>query len=762
MNDSHIHHLICTHCTHGTSALVKSSPETFQKVLGYSARASSIPDKATIKQEYCNIERLLSYELPCDTTHEQKKELDSQTAPIRLCFYPDLNGRQILGQISFRTFDTAKRPGSYFAHFLLSSSNQAWSPTNCLRSWGIQDTSGKCGWANKDSDVGFRDLTPLQSIQAWQRSPQVWLTDETTNTFLNSGKAIVGEHSLTHIPKRWSEKIQKSQRIELLQMLLQAVMEKDTHPRAILAMEPVVAAIYFYAALRLLPDSNQKKISFSTYETDFVHSPTDLTATMFFGKGDTFASALENKDVFAVNTFNDSSFIYSGHKPRPGRYATWATECFYASKLSYLEDVFSTMGQCLPSSALPPQILDGVPSALKLCEKLYLDDKITYPRINKALHVFLLQWCVQTITQNISGASRWPSRKTERIISRLEKLFGEFPKQWKSLKALPAVKEWMQAADRSDEDSVLKKLSQPESLVSNQEALRAICDSDCVVNEKRLPRIETKSKRLWGEPRQQTHPSATYNPPSLLIHTLRALQPEQLDSILPKPLPDVSFITGMVRGIEKGMREEGSTSRFLKAHIRTILDQAAGTQSNGFKTGLMPEQFEQLLEETATYSNMYNPEPGNFGTRIKDFIGGFVTRVPEVCKDDRLINLATQWVDSVGDNAKLTHALEGWKLLISYYAKSDPTGTIPFWSFNSYQPSSNGNDNTARIKEWPKMILPDAGSIEHRKMMISILQTYQRHGLLPIKRKKGWFGKKNKSSPDKHLIELTIEQIYGK
>ena len=308
--------LYCTHCTFGTSALESHSADNAEKVLGYSVRASSVDDadRGRLRQLFRTVERLLSYELPRDTPAGKKESLDAATAPRRLTFMPNVGGCQIVGQISYRSRDTAGRPGSYFADILVGevgrptagragqrsqSTEGRWSPTECLRLWSADHDGKSQGdwWCDSEERLAEQaaegrgvPVAPSGRLGDVRDGGAECISDAAFWSLLNTPSGgDFGDHGRI-IPPRW-QNMPVDDRQRLVANLLQATIDLLKNRRrgnVVLAVEPSVAAVLFYGVCRLLPESliiysdQAAGISFSTYEPFPERPMTNLVATTFF------------------------------------------------------------------------------------------------------------------------------------------------------------------------------------------------------------------------------------------------------------------------------------------------------------------------------------------------------------------------------------------------------------------------------------------------------------------------------------------------
>src|SRR5947208_14012580 len=99
-----IQQIYCTHCTFGTSALERKQGELTNRVLGYSARAGSLPP-SELRNYYRQIERYLQYYLPRDIPADEKLRRTAADTPHRLLCNRVKNGLQLVGQVCYRQMD---------------------------------------------------------------------------------------------------------------------------------------------------------------------------------------------------------------------------------------------------------------------------------------------------------------------------------------------------------------------------------------------------------------------------------------------------------------------------------------------------------------------------------------------------------------------------------------------------------------------------------------------------------------------------------
>lgn len=331
-----IYRLYCTHCTFGTSVLEKRTTENATRVLGYSVRAASITDREKIQRVFRAIERLLSYDLPKGTPPTDKLTYDAAKAPRRLVFMPRLNDHQVVGLMSYRSQDTAGRPGSYFGDFLVARTGATpsgdWSAVDCLRLWPAAHTGEIVDqwWCDSEERVMADEAAGVSSPLAPETLSRVGgpgkICDETFISFLSAEFGTSFEDPGQVIPPRWAE-IPAADRQLLFARLAQATVDvlKSGKGTVTLVVEPSLAALLFYGVCRILPqrllaaDGKFPGLSFSTYDPSPDRATTTLVATVCKGQGaDGDLPGEAYKRGFVCNTFVPE-FRY-GVVSEPGKY----------------------------------------------------------------------------------------------------------------------------------------------------------------------------------------------------------------------------------------------------------------------------------------------------------------------------------------------------------------------------------------------------------------------------------------------------------
>lgn len=759
-----INHLLCTHCTFGTSLLEAATADQATKVLGYSVRASSIADRARLRDEFRAAERLLSYDLPRDASPHHKTQLNATTAPVKLCFIPDLNGRQVVSQITYRTYDTAGRPGSYFAHVLMDAIAEPWSALDCLRLWGISDPTGCRGWAHTDTDAGFSKLTPLASVVDWLTPDRCWVSDNTAQEFLNTGKCAKASQPGDLIPSRWSERTTNTDRIALIECVLQAILDKNTLPSVSLAIEPSMAALCFYAALRLTPNVICKGVGFSTYEPDPSRAPVRLAATTFLGSGNDFPPQYYQSDSLVINTFAGPPFKTGSYKPKVGAYAKWAVQRLAKGELSRVDEVSRLIDRIWNASRPSSTELNQLPLLDEFYVRLFRGQSFDIPAGQTAATLrFLALRCSQAIRTHIRTLASKSPETAAPLVKKLETIFRAAPQEWNRLKQHDEIADWIRRSQPLQEEGVLEKLAQPASILPDREAAGLIASSECVTKDGRLPRISPSSQRLWGN-LGDLRAGVPYVVQPLFLEVLQAIEPTQLARILPKePLP-VQVVIDCINALRSAMDalpdDAGAATRAkrLRGHVRRVLDDFASApdQSETNPTGISEADFESLLQAAAGCQAYYDPTPGAFGSRVSRFIMGFRQRVSSVCVDDHLIRLADTWVDCASDRDALRGQLRGWKTILSWFATTwDKSGKVPFKEYWKRDPTKHIDDE---VRDAAISIVPGIGATHenHRqKVLDEIVDTYAAKGWLEPR--KGIFSK-SKRLPIRQQIQCYIRE----
>lgn len=309
-----IHQIYATHCTYGSSAVERRKGEFADRVMGYSARASSLSQEE-LRKVYRTFERFVYYHLPSDFPAEQKPHLSPYDAPRRLIYCPSVSGFQLVGQVGYRQWDVVqKRAGSYFGHLLVQprgngqeENGRAWSVLECLRSWQAP------GWRMEDDVELGHDLpqwSELSALHAVAAGPQPALIgDELFLSFLTAPAGASFAAADEIIPPRWRHMPPEKRRDTFHQALcgyLQVAPSK--RESLLLVVEPSIAVLLFYGIARLMPPGElREEISFSTFEANADRLVTTLAAVTFHNEERGDVSPQRYQRGFVLNTFLEKS-----------------------------------------------------------------------------------------------------------------------------------------------------------------------------------------------------------------------------------------------------------------------------------------------------------------------------------------------------------------------------------------------------------------------------------------------------------------------
>ncbi|MDA1015200.1 MAG: hypothetical protein O3A00_12195 [Planctomycetota bacterium] len=306
-----IHQLYCTHCTYGSSYLHQRDGEVKNQAFEYSTRAGSV------KREECHdvfrrFESYLYYHQPADTTPDKLLKHTAFDSPLRMVFFPHIQDKQVLMQVCYRQTDTQGRPGSYFAHLLVSEAGDEIRQLNaadCLKTWGTAN------WVLQDNpDFPFQ-LPGFKSLDDFCGGRPAAVSDKLLTSFLTAdpaqGESFADPAQI--IPERWNATT-PTERQELMVDVLQSFLQLDLAKRqtVLVGAEPSLAALLFYGVARLLPTRGVgQQISFSTFESQFDRSQTALAATCTRAEG-----KLElGREANTPRGFTINSFLPASQRP---------------------------------------------------------------------------------------------------------------------------------------------------------------------------------------------------------------------------------------------------------------------------------------------------------------------------------------------------------------------------------------------------------------------------------------------------------------
>jgi len=446
MTMSAIHRLLCTHCTFGSSELETSSPESAVKVLGYSVRKSSLPDaeRGQLRLIFRAIERLLSYSLPKDATAAQKEAIDADSAPRRLIFLPNLGGWQVAGVVSYRAHDTAGRPGSYFADFLVSKAPDSrgrdelpqWSPCDVLALW----STGNDRKTLPDAQWWISSEEQLDALEA--NGPWKPLPPNSFSSLRNEHAPILDEATLTRfladsldasdplVPTRWAA-ISAEDRQGLVAAVLHATImgpARGGRETITIAAEPSIAAIIFYGVCRLLPRRVAAPVSFSTYEPAPERPLTGLVATTFMNEESPTADLPPElgQRGFACNTFRDVNSFGRGPKPPARGYARRLVAMATAGNWTTIDALLAM----LDADGLTAADLDRLIEVDQLVEDYFTkhDVSVFHARRGPQETRFLRVRFRSAIEKAAEIPTSWPSNLLDAAVACLD---DDFERVWK-------------------------------------------------------------------------------------------------------------------------------------------------------------------------------------------------------------------------------------------------------------------------------------------------------------------------------------------
>lgn len=355
-----IHQLYCTHCTYGTAALHRNEGQIAQQVFEYSSRAVSVSIPRERSHDYFRrIEPVMFFHMPGDAP---STELLRQTADSirwkRLLYFPAIDGQRMAAHICHRQTDTRGRPGSYFAHVLLSeAASSTWSGRDAARLWGCPS------WVRTDGSHLSFDLPSMSSLDELVHDSQPLIGDATLLSFLRTprGGSFVdesGSDAASVIPERWREK-PPEERQKWLKGLLRATLELklERQERVILVVEPSVAALLFFGVFRLLPRKGLAgQLSFSTFESHIDRPLATLSAFDFMDPNrNDLPPTLRRTPGFVANTYLAGSQFDT--KNRDAKYADFIVNELITRGFQRVDE---TLADLEASEISSPNQLDGI------------------------------------------------------------------------------------------------------------------------------------------------------------------------------------------------------------------------------------------------------------------------------------------------------------------------------------------------------------------------------------------------------------------
>ena len=716
------HHLLCTHCTYATSALEVSTAANADKVLGYSVRASSIPDAAEIQAAFRSCEHLLSYALPAGIPQQQRTSLTADTSPLRFCYIPDSCGRQFLGQIAYRAYDTAKRPGSYFAHFLSGDANKPWRLADCLRLFGVSDQTAQAGWCSKDQTGQFC-LTPIAGVpNDWAVFGRRHVSEENTRAFLSDGSLFAANAFDQKTAERWKSDFSSGRRTALAEMIAEAITSEQSNVSLVVHAEPTAAAHLFFAAIRILPTAITRGISFSTFEPRPLDSAFNLVASPVLANGtDEPQDGSTRNEKYVIDTYAPETQA-TASALAPGLFVHLCMKLFLANQTRALADVHDAIALVAKNNSLTKNILNRIPAIEAFLRKILGCTNPSIPTsLSRAERLYLAVRCSQTIHARSVEITKLSAKKSGLLLASLRNVFTTAPELWTACLRNEIIATWEKNASPTTESSVMESLRQPESVFSNSAAAYAIATCDCVQQESRLPLPSDATARLWGSLTPDGD-EWRYTPQPLLLELLKTLPPNNLKRLLPEPLP--SYKVGL--GIAESLALTVSVAPFspeganYSLYVRQIMDEMAGDL--GQKNGLSDQDFEQVLAAASTdCKNCYDPIPGRFADRVARYVLGFPSRLSEVCGSTRLVDAGYRWHECHPDAEKLKTTLAAWKTVLSFFASCGrKNNNLPY----SGQWTSPESEWAAKLRDSASTILQNNSDTDTAEFLKRLLDQY--------------------------------------
>ena len=287
------HQLYITHCTRGSSYFSSAedkAPERASVPLGYSVRSASA-ETEDARKIYSAIESQMYYHLPMDGS---ASDIAAEKFPRRFFYLPSVDGRPVVGCVSYRKEDSAGRPGSYFAHVLCGDGEKPWASRTVLQMYNSKF------WRAADGDDVPASLPTLDMASVTPLTDGSPISDSVFENWI-SGKT------------EWKTSVNGEEMVirpELFEQFFTGALSvwKDASKKIILIADSDTAALFYYGALRLAPGGWGTHAAFSTYESAPMDFPGRLCATTFFNplKNDLPSEMYSGHFIFNVFTGRQS------------------------------------------------------------------------------------------------------------------------------------------------------------------------------------------------------------------------------------------------------------------------------------------------------------------------------------------------------------------------------------------------------------------------------------------------------------------------
>ena len=698
-----IDHLLCTHCTYGSSRLAEArTDEEKARVLGYSVRESSIADSARLREAFRAVERLLSYELPAGTPAEMKRKHSADSAPKRYVFMPEMNGQQILAHVAYRPEDTAGRLGSYFAHLLCEPTTKPWSPLTCLKAWGLSDPAGTAGWCGQDR-AEFQPLMPIETIDAWASTAGGWVNDKAVVRFLKHGDVGADSHGQPRIPSRWSTAVKGPQRLALLKQIVQAVLDQKTSPAVILVAEQNVAAILFYAAIRLLPEICRQGIGFSLYEPDPTRVPVRLVASTTFSPGQTPGEWFESKafvcDTFSITDSEAEVPFRMGNalKEKPLRaYVRAVADKWMEGKIRYPDKIDKAIRCGWPPSKERPTgaDLDWCIRTEVALNHLLHKGGTTFPGdSNNARHAYRALRGKQLLESKYQGL---PPDIAKAVIPVIQDLVAG-TNRWAELRAIPAINHWLDSHARLDVASLTTTLRKPSTAVSDGEVIHIV--ARFVDAERNLPPVECQ--RFWDSP-------------NVLVSVLSRIVPETVKRYVAPTAPETYGPTCKALTMRlDALGGSGSEIDRLRSHLRRIVDEAAAAidDDDAFLTLLSG-----VTDERPT---LHPPGPTGLGPRIDRLYASLATSGMRLDAFEQRYVALRPWYEHGQDSQS---RFEAWKAFFGWLKSHAENPSQIKLLASDYTGDASLQTQKLRVEQIIAKMIPEQIA-DHRQLRKNVVQS---------------------------------------
>lgn len=683
--DNKLHHLICTHCTQSSAAFQQSCTEEMASTAyGYSVRASSLSDLDELKNDYRSVEKLLSYGLPADATADDRTSRTAETAPKRQFYFPEINKRQVLGQIAYRPKDTTGRVGSYFAHLLVSRDTIPWDPLDCLAVLSVKKEGAASFWKDFDIDGPFPELVSADSLAALQVEEAKQRMDELVSLWLKGipnelpSDSVAYEKSFTE----WVKNYSAEGRMALVSSLSQRLIESNSPKSVILVTEPRVAAVIFYAALRILPSLARQRVSFSTFESEPLRSKATLVATTCFSSNEKLLEGLSLPDTIVG---------CEGHSGREGAQSTVddTSDFFYYSAVCLRDNKLAAINRFLHSvddackktkvDQLTSKMINGLFKINNYVANLF-NSCNTQPKplrnnsLPEPLQEFLIQSCLKFIASS-KTRDNLGQEHSSKILPIIQGIFQTREDIWKRLQDNPKIGVWLQAALPTDESGVISVLCKPEQITSDRTALNLL--KRFISKSGHLPSLE--AERLWGNVKKfsdliksrellKEKVGVVKASQWLLIRLLAELDNKGI-VIVPKE-SDLFVYSAVTVAINEAIGSggdswESSAVRLLEQHLSQVLKEAAERIED-------KKQFEEYLIYASVNNganNVVNCSEEFLG-RLRKLSSQLNKSYKQICTDGYPCVVLKPWISVVSaeDRGSLGKKIDNWKKILGWFA----------------------------------------------------------------------------------------------